>query len=152
MMRKIKSFQINHDLLVPGLYVSRKDGSIITYDLRFVKPNGGTYLSTAVLHTLEHCLATYLRSSPCKEYIVYVGPMGCRTGMYILVDEAVPQKHVLDLIVESLWYVVKMVTDIPGATQAECGNYLDHDLAGAKSAASEMLDVLKSWNSFEYPQ
>lgn len=151
-MDKIASFQINHDTLVPGLYTSRQDGDITTYDLRMVKPNGGVYLENAALHTFEHLFATYARNSALKEHIVYCGPMGCRTGFYFLVRAVAPQ-DAITLVQQTLAFIAEYTGEIPGASKQECGNYLEHDLQGAKKMAAGMLPVLQDWSEarLQYP-
>ena len=101
MLRKIASFTVNHDTLVPGLYVSRIDGDCVTYDLRMKKPNGGDYLGQGALHTLEHLLATFIRSSDDSDAVIYVGPMGCRTGFYLIVRDSVSRRRVLEICREA---------------------------------------------------
>jgi S-ribosylhomocysteine lyase len=143
-MQKIASFSINHDSLVPGLYVSRVDGDVVTYDVRMRKPNQGAYMTTAVAHTLEHLFATYVRSSVFSSAIVYVGPMGCRTGFYFLTRDSMTHQEVLDLLRESFAFIKDFEGEIPGAKHMECGNYLDHDLYASRKEAADYLEVLSS--------
>lgn len=151
-MQKIASFTINHDALVPGLYVSRVDGDVVTYDLRMRVPNRGDYLSAGAAHTLEHLLATYVRNSAHSEQVVYVGPMGCRTGFYFLVRDTVTGPRVLALLKEAFAFIAAYEGEIPGARQAECGNYLDHDLFQAKKEAAAYGEVLSlKADRFDYP-
>ena len=145
-MKKIASFTINHDILTPGMYISRVDGDVVTYDLRMKKPNGGDYLTNGAMHTFEHLFATYARNSSYGTSVLYVGPMGCRTGFYLLLREDVSRKQALDLVKESFRFIAGFEGEIPGAKPRECGNYKEHDLPGAKSVAKDMLDVLKDWN------
>ena len=98
MLRKIASFTINHDTLVPGMYVSRVDGDCVTYDLRLKYPNRGDYLAQKPLHTLEHLVATYVRSSPWSDSVVYFGPMGCRTGFYLILRDSVSHEQAIALV------------------------------------------------------
>ena len=144
-MQKIASFQVNHDLLEKGMYISRIDGDVITYDVRMKKPNGGDYFSMSAAHTLEHLFATYARNSAWGNEVVYVGPMGCRTGFYILLRDAVSAEDAILLVQESMAFAKDYVGEIPGNTKAECGNYLDHDLDGAKALAADMAAVLAGW-------
>ena len=144
-MKTIASFQINHDTLVPGLYVSRIDGDCVTYDLRLKLPNAGNYLQNAPLHTLEHLLATYVRNSPYSDEIVYVGPMGCRTGFYLLLRDKVSYEEAIRLVQDSMKFIAAYEGKIPGTNKIECGNYLEHDLAGAKKEAAAMIPVLEGW-------
>ena len=145
-MKRIASFTINHDLLEKGMYVSRIDGDVITYDIRMKKPNQGDYLSNGALHTLEHLLATYARNSRYAQEVVYVGPMGCRTGFYLLLRDTVSGQEALELVRESFRFIVEFAGEIPGSKRWECGNYLEHDLPGAQTVAADMLKVLENWN------
>lgn len=143
-MERIASFCVDHNKLVEGMYTSRVDGDITTYDIRMVKPNGGLYLENAAMHTFEHLFATYARNSQFKNHIIYVGPMGCRTGFYFLVRDLSPANSIT-LVKESVDFISKFSDAIPGTTAVECGNYLEHDLDGAKKIASKMVKVLKDW-------
>ena len=145
-MRQIASFTIDHDRLGKGMYVSRVDGDVVTYDLRMKKPNQGDYLSNGALHTFEHLFATFARNSRYAPDVVYVGPMGCRTGFYLLLRDAVSRQEALELVRESFRFIVGFEGDIPGSKRWECGNYLEHDLPGAKAVAADMLTVLEDWN------
>ena len=144
-MKKIASFTINHDTLEKGMYISRIDGDVVTYDIRMKKPNGGDYFAMAAAHTLEHLFATYARNSKHGEKIVYVGPMGCRTGFYLLTRDTLSHKDAIQLVQESMVFARDFEGEIPGSKKEECGNYLDHDLAGAKALGKEMAEVLQSW-------
>ena len=143
-MKRIASFSIDHDKLEPGIYVSRIDGDVITYDIRMKKPNAGDYLSNGALHTFEHLFATYARNSEFADSIIYVGPMGCRTGFYFLVRDTMSKADTLKLVRESFEFISKFEGDIPGATRKECGNYREHDLEGAKAVAKDMILVLEN--------
>lgn len=142
MLRKIASFTINHDTLVPGMYVSRVDGDCVTYDLRLKYPNRGDYLAQKPLHTLEHLVATYVRSSPWSDSVVYFGPMGCRTGFYLILRDSVSHEQAISLVKEAFAFSAAFEGDIPGAKRIECGNYLEHDLPAARTEAAAYLDVL----------
>ena len=144
-MKTIASFQVNHDLLDKGMYISRIDGDVVTYDIRMKKPNGGDYLSNASLHTFEHLFATYARNSELSDEVVYVGPMGCRTGFYILIRDSVPYVQAIELVKSSFEYILNLNGEIPGSSRQECGNYREHDLQGAKETAADMLKVLEEW-------
>ena len=144
-MKKIASFTVNHDKLEKGMYVSRIDGDVITYDLRMKKPNQGDYLSNGALHTFEHLFATYARNSSLSDNVIYVGPMGCRTGFYFLLRDKVPADDALNLVRDSFRFIAGFSGEIPGSKRNECGNYLEHDLAGAKDVAEDMLSVLENW-------
>ena len=143
MLRKIASFTINHDTLVPGLYVSRVDGDCVTYDLRLKYPNRGDYIAQGTLHTLEHLIATYVRSSDRSDEVIYFGPMGCRTGFYMILRDSVSQADVIALTRQAFAFAAAFEGDIPGAKQIECGNYLEHDLPDAKREAAAYGQVLE---------
>ena len=144
-MEKIASFKVNHDILQKGMYISRIDGDIITYDIRMKKPNGGDYLENGAMHTFEHLFATYVRNTDLKDGIIYVGPMGCRTGFYFIVRDKISHKQALDLFRGSLKFISEFEGKIPGVSRIECGNYLEHDLEGAKAVARDMIQVLENW-------
>jgi S-ribosylhomocysteine lyase len=144
-MNKIASFTVNHDTLQKGMYISRIDGDIVTYDIRMKLPNGGDYLQMSSAHTLEHLFATYARNSKLGEHVIYVGPMGCRTGFYFLVRDKISHEQAIALVKESMAFARDFEGEIPGNKKEECGNYLDHDLAGAKKIGGEMAIVLENW-------
>ena len=144
-MKKIASFTINHDTLEKGMYISRIDGDVVTYDIRMKKPNGGDYFAMNAAHTLEHLFATYARNSEYGKHVVYVGPMGCRTGFYLLTRDTLSHTDAIKLVRESMSFARDFEGEIPGSKKEECGNYLDHDLAGAKLLGGEMAEVLRSW-------
>ncbi len=144
-MKRIASFSVNHDILEKGMYVSRIDGDV-TYDIRMKKPNCGDYLENASMHTFEHLFATYARNSKYEKSIVYVGPMGCRTGFYLLLRDDVTRAEALELVKESFRFIKDFEGEIPGTKRQECGNYLEHDKKGAKQIAIDMLEVLSDWN------
>lgn len=145
-MKKILSFTIDHDVLERGMYVSRIDGDVVTYDIRMKKPNMGDYLANSALHTFEHLFATFTRNSKYNDSVVYVGPMGCRTGFYLLLRDTVSKSEALSLVKDSLSFISNFSGEIPGSKRKECGNYKEHDLEGAKKEAKEMLMILESWN------
>ena len=144
-MQRIRSFSINHDILKKGMYVSRVDGDVVTYDIRMKEPNKGDYLSNGAMHTIEHLFATYARNTKYSNNVVYVGPMGCRTGFYFLLRDPVSQEEALQIVRQAMDFIAGFEGDIPGTTSRECGNYLEHDLKGAKAVAQDMLEVLKAW-------
>ena len=152
-MEQIKSFQINHNILEPGFYISRRDDDVVTYDLRTRKPNNGDYMSNAVMHSLEHMFATYARNSAEAENIVYFGPMGCQTGFYFLVKEMAPVE-VFELTIEILEDILAYEGPVFGASAIECGNYANLDLTLAKEEAARYLEVLNNWENmeFSYPE
>ena len=144
-MEKITSFTIDHIRLQPGLYVSRKDKVgeqlVTTFDLRLTKPNDEPVMNTAEMHAIEHLGATYLRNDPTwKERVLYFGPMGCRTGFYLLLIGDYESRDVVDLVYRCFCFIRDFRGDIPGASAKDCGNYLDMNLPmanywGAKYAA-----------------
>ena len=147
-MEKITSFTINHLKLLPGIYVSRKDkagdGIITTFDIRMTRPNFEPVMNTAEIHTIEHLAATFLRNHDgIKDRVIYFGPMGCRTGFYLLTRGLTPA-DALKLTVESFRFMAAFEGDIPGASEVECGNYRDMDLPAAKAEAAAMLPVLEA--------
>lgn len=149
-MEKIASFQVNHLVLLPGLYVSRKDninGNIITtFDIRITKPNDEAVMDTGSIHTIEHLGATFLRNdSSWKDLIVYFGPMGCRTGFYLIIGKEVTPHDIYNLMKRMFEFIISFDGDIPGATPKDCGNYSDMNLVGAKHFAKKYFDeVLKN--------
>lgn len=145
-MEKIASFKVNHDTLKKGMYVSRIDGDIVTYDIRMKLPNQGDYLSNGAMHTFEHLFATYARNTPLRDNIIYIGPMGCRTGFYFLVRDAVSHAQAITLLKDCMAFVSAFDGEIPGSQREECGNYQEHDLHGAKMVAQDMAEVLLSWD------
>ena len=144
-MKKIASFTVNHDRLEKGMYVSRVDGDVVTYDIRMKKPNGGDYLGNGELHTFEHLFATYARNSAYGNRVIYVGPMGCRTGFYLLLRDSVSGPEAIRLVKESFAFIRDFEGEIPGSRREECGNYREHDLPGARKTAADMLSVLETW-------
>lgn len=144
-LKLIQSFQVDHDNLKRGMYVSRVDGDIVTYDLRLKVPNSGDYLQTAALHTIEHIFATYVRGGEFADNIIYFGPMGCRTGFYFI-TRALPHEKAIELTKQAFAFIAGFEGKIPGAERKECGNYLDHDPVGAKREAAEYLKVLANVN------
>lgn len=145
-MKRIASFSVNHDLLEKGMYISRTDGDVVTYDIRMKKPNGGDYLGNGEIHTFEHLFATYARNTAYSDRIIYIGPMGCRTGFYFLVRDTLSHEESLKLIQDTLEFILAFSSEIPGTKPEECGNYLEHDLEGAKRVAGDMKKVLENWS------
>ena len=144
-MKKIASFTVDHDVLGKGMYISRTDGDVVTYDIRMKVPNAGNYLTNGSMHTFEHLFATYVRNTEYSDGIIYVGPMGCRTGFYFLVRDSLSHETAIRLINETFAFIRDFSGKIPGTEKKECGNYLEHDLDGAKAVAEDMLGVLKDW-------
>ena len=146
-MERIKSFEVDHDFITPGFYISRIDGDVTTYDLRTRRPNCGDLMCHGTMHTFEHLFATYARNSALTDEVIYVGPMGCRTGFYFLLRDKVSREEALALVQESFAFIAQFEGKIPGSERIECGNYLEHDLAGAKAVAADMLQVLENWTA-----
>ena len=153
-MKKIESFNINHLNLEPGLYVSRKDkkGSetVTTFDIRITSPNKEPVIDMPALHTIEHLGATFLRNSAQKDDIVYFGPMGCRTGCYLLIFGDKKSEDVLDLVFEMCDFVINYNGEIPGARPEECGNYQEQNLDMAKFYISRYKELLLTKRNLQY--
>lgn len=144
-MEKITSFTINHLLLQPGVYVSRKDSvgstSVTTFDLRLTSPNEEPVMNTAEVHTIEHLGATFLRNhSVWSPRVLYFGPMGCRTGFYLLLSGDLESKDIIPLMIEMWEFIRDYEGEVPGASPRDCGNYLDMNLPMAKYLAKKYLD------------
>lgn len=149
-MEKIASFTIDHIKLIPGVYVSRKDHigaeTVTTFDIRMTKPNGEPVMNTAEMHTIEHLAATYLRNhKEFGEKIVYFGPMGCRTGFYLLLAGDYESKDIVSLLTEMFVFIRDFDDEVPGASAKDCGNYLDMNLPMANYLAAKFLkEVLEN--------
>lgn len=144
-MKKIASFTINHLKLEPGIYVSRRDyiGSEVatTFDIRMTRPNYEPVMNTAEVHTLEHLGATFLRNhEKYSDKVIYFGPMGCRTGFYLILAGNLESKYIVDLVTEMYEFMSEFEGDVPGASARDCGNYLDMNLPMAKYVAKRFLD------------
>lgn len=154
-MDKIASFTVNHLKLESGLYISRQDQkngqTVTTFDLRFTMPNREEPMDISSMHTIEHLGATYLRNSKRKDDIVYFGPMGCRTGFYLIVFGEESPESIMELVVNTLEFIINFEGEIPGATAIECGNYSDQNLDGAKRYAKIYKDRLISQKNTVYP-
>ena len=140
---RIASFSINHDKLLPGLYVSRVDGDITTYDMRCRRPNTGDLLDNSTLHSLEHMFATYIRNGELRSQIVYFGPMGCQTGFYLLVRNA-DNATVLAEVKRTCERILAHEGPVFGAARKECGNYRNLSLEAAKTEAARYLAELNA--------
>ena len=148
-MEKITSFTIDHIKLQPGLYVSRKDKvgaeTVTTFDLRLTSPNEEPVMNTAEMHTMEHLAATYLRNEPnWKHKVIYFGPMGCRTGFYLLLSGDLESRDVLDLVKDCFCFIRDFRGDVPGASAKDCGNYLDMNLPMANYWGQRYTALLES--------
>ena len=130
-MERIASFTVDHTVLGPGLYLSRRDGTVVTFDLRFKKPNTGDLLSNSQMHSVEHLIATLLRNSQSRDAVVYFGPMGCRTGFYLLLTGDYTSKDVVPLVLDCFRFIRDYRGEVPGASPKDCGNYLDMNLSMA---------------------
>ena len=142
-MERIASFTINHLNLMPGLYVSRRDAKgdcvTTTFDLRITAPNREPVIDTPALHTIEHLAATYLRNCESKEDVIYFGPMGCRTGFYLLLAGDYQSRDIVPLMREMFAFIRDFEGEVPGASARDCGNYLDMNLPMAKWLADRFL-------------
>ena len=148
-MEKITSFTIDHCRLQPGLYVSRKDRvgaeTVTTFDLRLTKPNEEPVMNTAEVHTIEHLAATFLRNEPSwKDRVLYFGPMGCRTGFYLLLAGDLTAPEVLPLVTECFRFVRDYRGEVPGASAKDCGNYLDMNLPMANYWGRRYVSLLET--------
>ena len=145
-MERIASFTVDHNKLVPGLYLSRRDGSVVTFDLRFKKPNTGDLLTNAEMHSAEHLIATLLRNSRAREAVVYFGPMGCQTGFYFLFDSALlPTSDAVELLKEVFAAASGYEGEMPGASAVECGNYINLDVEVGKAVCLFYADLIRNW-------
>ena len=158
-MEKITSFTIDHIKLQPGLYVSRKDmvgaETVTTFDLRVTSPNDEPVMPTAEVHTIEHLAATYLRNEPqWKDAVLYFGPMGCRTGFYLLMKGDLSSQDILPLVMDCFRFIAQYQGELPGASAKDCGNYLDMNLPMANYWAKRYISVLENAGADRliYPQ
>ena len=154
-MEKIASFCVDHRVLEAGLYRSRQDACgaclVTTFDLRFTAPNREPPLSQGALHTVEHLGATFLRNGARRDEVIYFGPMGCRTGFYLVMfGDLIPQ-DVLPLVLNLCDFVAAYEGEIPGARPEECGNYSEQDLPAARAACARYADALRRYGRAEYP-
>lgn len=154
-MEKITSFTINHLELFAGIYVSRKDThngvTVTTFDLRITAPNREPVIDVPALHTIEHLAATYLRNSDFKEQVVYFGPMGCRTGCYLVMFGDLTSADVYDKVINMCDFIINFSGEIPGAKPEECGNYSEQNLEMAKFYIKKYKDELLKYKRLEYP-
>lgn len=150
-MKKIASFTVNHDTLQKGMYISRIDGDVVTYDIRMKRPNMGDYLTNGALHTFEHLFATYARNTALADSVIYIGPMGCRTGFYLLVRDSVSPGAVLTALKGALKSTVDHAGGVFGASAEECGNYRELSIGAAKRECARFLDILnEKTQTFKY--
>lgn len=142
-MNKIASFTVDHRFIREWIYISRIDGDITTYDVRMRKPNTDDVMSNALMHSFEHLFATFMRNGALKDDVIYVGPMGCQTGFYLLVRNA-RHKAVLDEVKRVLSEIAEYTGNMPGASEIECGNYRNLDVSLAKAEALSFLEKIKN--------
>jgi len=140
-MNRITSFCVDHDYIKEGVYVSRIDGDVTTYDLRTRLPNAGDYMDNLTMHSVEHMFATYVRNSAIADRVIYFGPSGCRTGFYLLVREA-DKEEVYAIIRQTLEQIIAHTGAMFGASQKECGNYRELSVEAARAEAARYLSVL----------
>ena len=146
---QIVSFQVDHDIITPGVYVSRIDGDILTLDLRTRTPNGGEYMDNLTMHSVEHMFATYIRNSVLKDKVIYFGPMGCQTGFYLCLRNATPQEA-FPVILETLEKIMDHKEEMYGNTRKECGNYLNLSLDAAKEECKRYYNLLTAKNQTKF--
>ena len=154
-MERIASFTVDHNVLVPGLYLSRRDGNVVTFDLRFKKPNTGDLLTNAQMHSVEHIIATALRNSEQKDAVIYFGPMGCQTGFYFLFDSAqLTDAQAIDLLRQVFAQGAAWEGPVPGKSSRECGNYVNLDVALARDCCAFYAGVIDGWTAEKlvYPE
>ena len=154
-MERIASFTIDHLRLLPGLYVSRRDRQgdcvVTTFDLRITAPNREPVIDVPALHTIEHLAATYLRNAPREDEIVYFGPMGCRTGCYLVMFGDLNPQDVLEMVLDMCDFILRYEGEIPGARPEECGNYSEQNLNMAKYYIRKYKEELTAHRRFTYP-
>ena len=158
-MEKIASFTVNHLKLLPGVYVSRQDAvgneTVTTYDLRMTRPNKEPVMNTAEVHTIEHLGATFLRNDPeIGDQVIYFGPMGCRTGFYLLLSGKRSSREIVPLLVRMFTFIRDYSGEVPGASARDCGNYMDMNLPMANYLAEKYLKVLEAIDEdrLNYPE
>ncbi len=145
-MERIASFQVDHNKLVPGMYLSRRDGQVTTLDLRFKKPNTGDLLTNAEMHSVEHIIATLLRNSRAREAVIYFGPMGCQTGFYLLYDSSLlSSADAVELVKETFAQGADYDGEMPGKSAVECGNYINLDVSLARAQCAYYRDIIRDW-------
>ena len=150
-MQRITSFSVDHDFIGEGMYISRIDGDIVTYDLRTRKPNMGDYMDNITMHSVEHMFATYVRNSEIGDKVIYFGPMGCRTGFYLLVRDVDPTE-VARIVRGTLIKIAEHDGEMFGNTRKECGNYKELSVEAAKVEARRYLEFIPEGKSdFSYP-
>lgn len=151
-LKKITSFTVDHTKISEGIYISRIDGDITTYDLRMKKPNGGDYITVSAMHTMEHMFATFIRNSSISDDVLYFGPMGCQTGFYLLIRNA-DNIRVFSEIKKVLADIISYNGEVFGNSEIECGNYKTLNLESARTEAEKYLKILDKFEdmTFSYP-
>ena len=145
-MERIASFTVDHTVLEPGLYLSRRDGSVVTFDLRFKKPNTGELLSNSQMHSVEHLVATFLRNSAGKDAVVYFGPMGCQTGFYFLFDgDKLTNGQAIALLQAVFAQAAVYDGPMPGCSAAECGNYRNLSVEEGRACCAWYSRLIDRW-------
>jgi S-ribosylhomocysteine lyase len=147
-MERIASFQVDHNKLLPGMYLSRRDGEVVTFDLRFKKPNTGDLLTNAEMHSVEHIIATLLRNGRARDAVIYFGPMGCQTGFYFLFDgRQLSDSDAVELVKETFAAGAAFQGDMPGKSPIECGNYINLEVSLAREQCAYFSGVIRDWTA-----
>lgn len=147
-MERIASFQVDHNKLVPGMYLSRQDGDVVTFDLRFKKPNTGDLLTNAEMHSVEHIIATLLRNGRARDAVIYFGPMGCQTGFYFLFDSRkLSTADAVELVKETFAAGAAFEGEMPGKSAVECGNYINLEVSLARKQCACYSEIVRDWTA-----
>ena len=145
-MERIASFQVDHNKLLPGMYLSRRDGEVVTFDLRFKKPNTGDLLTNAEMHSVEHIIATLLRNGRARDAVIYFGPMGCQTGFYFLFDgRQLSDSDAVELVKETFAAGAAFEGEMPGKSAIECGNYINLEVSLAREQCAYYSRLIRDW-------
>jgi S-ribosylhomocysteine lyase len=145
-MERIASFQVDHNKLLPGMYLSRRDGEVVTFDLRFKKPNTGDLLTNAEMHSVEHIIATLLRNGRARDAVIYFGPMGCQTGFYFLFDgRQLSDAAAVELVKETFAAGAVFEGEMPGKSAIECGNYINLEVSLAREQCAYYSGLIRDW-------
>jgi S-ribosylhomocysteine lyase len=145
-MERIASFQVDHNKLLPGMYLSRRDGEVVTFDLRFKKPNTGDLLTNAEMHSVEHVIATLLRNGRARDAVIYFGPMGCQTGFYLLFDgRRLSDADAVELVKETFAAGAAFEGEMPGKSAIECGNYINLEVSLAREQCAYYSGLIRDW-------
>ena len=145
-MERIASFQVDHNKLLPGMYLSRRDGEVVTFDLRFKKPNTGDLLTNAEMHSVEHIIATLFRNGRARDAVIYFGPMGCQTGFYFLFDgRQLNDSDAVELVKETFAAGAAFEGEMPGKSAIECGNYINLEVSLAREQCAYYSGLIRDW-------